>query len=48
MKQHLAMVSIVVKDYDEAIGYFTKVLNFTLVEDAVLPESKRWVICCSS
>ena len=44
MKQHLAMVAIVVRDYDEAIGYFTKVLNFTLVEDTKLTESKRWVI----
>jgi catechol 2,3-dioxygenase-like lactoylglutathione lyase family enzyme len=44
MKQHLAMVAIVVKDYDEAIAYFTKILNFTLVEDTVLTESKRWVI----
>jgi len=44
MKQHLAMVAIVVKDYDGAIGYFTKVLNFTLVEDTMLTESKRWVI----
>jgi catechol 2,3-dioxygenase-like lactoylglutathione lyase family enzyme len=44
MKQHLAMIAIVVKDYDEAIAYFTKTLNFTLVEDTVLTESKRWVI----
>jgi len=44
MKQYLAMVAIVVKDYDEAIGYFTKILNFTLVEDTVLSESKRWII----
>jgi catechol 2,3-dioxygenase-like lactoylglutathione lyase family enzyme len=44
MKQHLAMVAIVVKDYDEAITYFTKILNFTLVEDTPLTETKRWVI----
>lgn len=44
MKQHLAMVAIVVKDYDEAIGYFTKILNFTLLEDTALAESKRWVV----
>lgn len=38
------MVAIVVKDYDEAIGYFTKILNFTLLEDTALAESKRWVV----
>jgi len=44
MKQHLAMVAIVVKDYDEAIRYYTETLNFKLVEDTALSESKRWVI----
>ena len=44
MKQHLAMVAIIVRDYDEAILYYTKTLSFILVEDTVLSESKRWVI----
>ena len=40
----LALVTIVVPDYDEAIGYFTKVLGFQLVEDTTLSAEKRWVV----
>lgn len=32
------------KDYDEAIKFYTQKLNFTLVEDTVLSETKRWVL----
>lgn len=40
----LAHVALVVRDYDEAIKYYTKTLNFTLVEDTPIPaQSKRWV-----
>lgn len=45
MKQSLGMVSLVVRDYDEAIAYFVGKLGFTLVEDSPVPEqSKRWVV----
>ena len=44
MKQHIAHIAIVVKDYDEAIGFYTQKLGFRLTEDTVLSESKRWVI----
>lgn len=44
MNQHLAHIAIVVKDYDEAIAFYTKKLNFTLVEDSKLSETKRWVL----
>ena len=38
-------VALVVRDYDEAIAYFTGVLGFTLVEDEYQPEQdKRWVV----
>jgi catechol 2,3-dioxygenase-like lactoylglutathione lyase family enzyme len=38
-------VAIVVRDYDEAIDFYTKKLHFTLVEDAYQPEQdKRWVL----
>ena len=43
MKQRLAQVTIVVKDYDEAIAFYTQQLSFTLVEDTVLSDAKRWV-----
>jgi catechol 2,3-dioxygenase-like lactoylglutathione lyase family enzyme len=45
MKQHLLHVALVVRDYDEAIQFFTQKLNFTLVEDTYQPEQdKRWVV----
>ena len=41
----LAQVALVVRDYDEAIDYFTGRLGFTLVEDTWIPEQeKRWVV----
>jgi catechol 2,3-dioxygenase-like lactoylglutathione lyase family enzyme len=44
MKQHLAHIAVVVRDYDEAIAYYTNTLGFTLIEDTVLSETKRWVM----
>ena len=44
MKQELARIALVVNDYDEAIKFYTEKLNFTLVEDTVLSETKRWVL----
>lgn len=44
MKQNLALVAIVVADYDEAIAFYTGVLKFRLVEDTQLSETKRWVV----
>jgi catechol 2,3-dioxygenase-like lactoylglutathione lyase family enzyme len=44
MKQSIAHIALVVKDYDEAIAFYTKKLHFTLIEDTVLSETKRWVL----
>jgi catechol 2,3-dioxygenase-like lactoylglutathione lyase family enzyme len=44
MKQTLAQVAIVVKDYDAAIEFYTGSLGFVLVEDTVLSDVKRWVV----
>lgn len=44
MKQSIAHIALVVKDYDEAIEFFTTKLSFTLKEDTVLSEEKRWVL----
>jgi len=43
MKQQIAHIALVVRDYDEAIDFYTGKLSFTLVEDTVLSETKRWV-----
>jgi catechol 2,3-dioxygenase-like lactoylglutathione lyase family enzyme len=44
MKQYIAQMALVVADYDEAIAFYTQKLNFTLIEDTVLSETKRWVL----
>jgi catechol 2,3-dioxygenase-like lactoylglutathione lyase family enzyme len=44
MEQSIAQLSLLVNDYDEAIEFYTRQLNFTLVEDTVLSENKRWVV----
>jgi catechol 2,3-dioxygenase-like lactoylglutathione lyase family enzyme len=45
MKQTLAHVALIVRDYDEAIRFFTEVLQFRLIEDTYIPEQdKRWVL----
>ncbi len=45
MKQAIIHIALVVKDYDEAIEFYTKKLHFTLVEDTYQSEQdKRWVV----
>ncbi|MEX0976986.1 MAG: VOC family protein [Woeseia sp.] len=45
MKQSIIHVALVVRDYDEAIEFYTRTLRFTLVEDSYQPEqNKRWVV----
>jgi catechol 2,3-dioxygenase-like lactoylglutathione lyase family enzyme len=45
MIQSIVHIALVVRDYDEAIEFYTKKLNFTLVEDTYQPEQdKRWVV----
>ena len=45
MKQSIVHVALVVRDYDEAIQFYTNKLHFTLVEDTYQPkQDKRWVV----
>lgn len=45
MQQSLGLVTLVVRDYDEALGFFVEKLGFELIEDAPVPEqAKRWVV----
>lgn len=44
MKQELAQIALVVRDYDEAIDFYVQKLKFTLVEDTMMSETKRWVV----
>ncbi|WP_105385712.1 VOC family protein [Neorhizobium alkalisoli] len=45
MNQSLALIALVVRDYDEAIDFYVNKLGFVLVEDTYQPEQdKRWVV----
>ena len=43
MKQRIGQLALVVRDYDEAIAFFTEKLDFKLLEDTRLSATKRWV-----
>ena len=44
MNQRIAHIALVVKDYDEAIAFYTEQLDFVLLEDTKIDELKRWVV----
>jgi len=45
MKQSIVHIALVVRDYDEAIAFYTQKLHFTVIEDTYQPEQdKRWVV----
>jgi catechol 2,3-dioxygenase-like lactoylglutathione lyase family enzyme len=44
MNQQIAHIALVVEDYDDAIEFYTKKLNFVLLEDTPQSETKRWVL----
>jgi len=45
MRQSLAHIALVVRDYDEALAFYVGTLGFTLVEDSCQPaQDKRWVV----
>ena len=45
MNQSILHIALVVRDYDEAIDFYCKKLNFTLIDDTYQPEQdKRWVV----
>lgn len=45
MKQSIVHITLVVRDYDEALEFYTKKLHFTLIEDTYQPaQDKRWVV----
>ena len=44
MNQRIGHIALVVRDYDEAIEFYTQKLHFKLLEDTQLSETKRWVM----
>lgn len=44
MSQSISHVALLVRDYDEALAYFTEFLGFQIVEDTALGNGKRWVL----
>ncbi|WP_412539978.1 VOC family protein [Longispora sp. K20-0274] len=41
---HLGLVTLVVRDYDEAIAFYVNSVGFDLTADTTLPDGKRWVV----
>ena len=48
MKQTIAAQSLLVREYDEAIRFFTRAMGFMLIEDTVLGSGKRWVVVAAA
>lgn len=44
MERSIALVTLVVRDYDEALAFFVDALGFAVVEDTPLGSGKRWVV----
>lgn len=44
VRQKIGYVALVVREYDEAIAYYTNILGFDLIEDTDLGDGKRWVL----
>ncbi len=44
MARHLALISLLVADYDEALGFYVGKLGFDLIEDTDMGAGKRWVV----
>lgn len=44
MRGSISTVALVVRDYDEALRYFTEVFRFKLVEDRYVSPEKRWLV----
>lgn len=44
MSHAIASLTFLVRDYDEAIAFFTSALGFELVEDTAMGNDKRWVV----
>ncbi len=44
MTQSIALITLLVDDYDEAIAFFTQTLRFELIEDTAVTADKRWVV----
>jgi predicted enzyme related to lactoylglutathione lyase len=44
MNREIALMTLVVKNYDEAINFYVNVLDFVLIENKIISNNKRWVV----
>jgi len=44
MNREITLMTLVVKNYDEAIQYYVNILGFVLIEDTIITDKKRWVV----
>jgi len=47
MAQHIGEIAVLVRDYEEAIAWFTQKLGFAFIADAPIPPAERWVTVAS-
>ena len=43
MKRHIGAISLLVRDYDEALAFYVDKLGFHLLEDTDMGNGKRWI-----
>lgn len=48
MKRYLKQISLLVRDYDEALAFYTQKLHFVIIEDTRISDEKRWVVISPS
>ena len=44
MRQHIGCIALLVRDYDEAVSFYTRALSFRVAEDREMGEGRRWVV----
>lgn len=44
MRQRIGLTTLVVRNYDEALSYYTQKLGFVLIEDTIIDDTKRWIV----
>jgi len=44
MNREITLMTLVVKNYEEAIQYYVNILGFVLIEDTPITDKKRWVV----
>jgi catechol 2,3-dioxygenase-like lactoylglutathione lyase family enzyme len=44
LRQRIGLTTLVVRNYDEALSYYTQKLGFVVIEDTIIDDTKRWIV----